>query len=784
MNQHFAAGMAALTMLILCGTVSLWGQSSVEQWNHPQFKHVSTVHGDLEPPNSGAQQTATLVADFDNSGVNGFIVAERTEAPSVVWYRRSGERWNRSVIEAEALRIEAGAAAYDLTGNGYLDLVLSGDGSSNDLWWWENPGPPYDPQTPWVRRHIKRSGANKHHDVIFGDFTGDGKTELIFWNQGGSRLYLAEIPEDPRNHPGEWKRHPIYSYSADGEMEPRGSYPGWRRTHEHEGLAAIDMNGDGTLNIVGGGRWFEHTGNHRFTEHIIDAGYTFVRVAAGQLVEGERPEVVAVAGDGVGPLMMYRWEEGVWKGEVLIEGLQDGHSLDIVDFNRDGHLDVFVAEMQLGENPRPRTWILLGDGQGGFTRTELLRGYGLHESRLADLTGNGKLDILAKPYRWEAPRIDLWINQGEVRRDPSLLPADRWERHLVDAELPHRAIFVTAADINGNGLKDIVTGGWWYENPGELGGEWKRHDIGAPLNNMAVVHDFTGNGRPDILGTRGAGAEWNAEFVWARNDGNGRFTILENIEPGQGDFLQGVAVARFQENGPLEVALSWHVAGVGVQMLTVPPDPSRETWTWRRITYHSEDEDLSVADINADGRPDLYLGTSWLENPGNSVDMWRHHVIGEVTEGDADRNRVLDFTGNGRPDAVVGLENGRDLLLFASPEKPLDDRGRTVRWERTVFASAAGGGFSMDAADLTGNGYPDVVLGEHRGRPVNRVIIYENLDGARAWVPHVIDAGDRDEIDHHDGTILADLDGDGDLDIISIGWYNPKLWVYENKAVP
>ncbi len=30
----------------------------------------------------------------------------------------------------------------------------------------------------------------------------------------------------------------------------------------------------------------------------------------------------------------------------------------------------------------------------------------------------------------------------------------------------------------------------------------------------------------------------------------------------------------------------------------------------------------------------------------------------------------------------------------------------------------------------------------------------------------------------------VDLDGDGDLDLISVGWYNPKIWFYENKAIP
>ena len=87
----------------------------------------------------------------------------------------------------------------------------------------------------------------------------------------------------------------------------------------------------------------------------------------------------------------------------------------------------------------------------------------------------------------------------------------------------------------------------------------------------------------------------------------------------------------------------------------------------------------------------------------------------------------------------------------------------------------------MDAADLDLDGDVDVVLGEHRGKP-NRVLIYENRRRGDAWRVHVIDAGDPKTIDHHDGTQIVDLDGDGDLDLISVGWYNPKIWFYENKA--
>ncbi len=47
---------------------------------------------------------------------------------------------------------------------------------------------------------------------------------------------------------------------------------------------------------------------------------------------------------------------------------------------------------------------------------------------------------------------------------------------------------------------------------------------------------------------------------------------------------------------------------------------------------------------------------------------------------------------------------------------------------------------------------------------------------------HVVDAG-APGLDHHDGTILADLDGDGDLDIASVGWEPVSLVIYENLAL-
>jgi len=401
----------------------LWRNEQVSAESH-QWKHLSSANGVIEVPNTGNQQTASLVADVDQDGAMDFFISERTAAPALTLFRYNQGGWDRYIVEDEPLRIEAGSASYDIDGDGDLDIVFAGESRSNEVWWWENPYPNLDPVKPWNRYTIKKSGANKHHDQLFGDFNGDGKVELVFWNQGGHQLISAEIPDNPKDAE-EWPMQVVYQYSIDSEMEPAvglNGYPGWQSVNEHEGLDAVDMDGDGVMDIVGGGRWFKyHDGS--YIENIIDASYTFSRSVAAQFIEGGRPEVLLVVGDGVGPLYMYEWHEwennkqgtGSWKKTLLLERLDNGHTLETVDFNKDGHMDIFSAEMRFGEgNPGAKVRILLGDGEGGFQEMIIAQGFGVHEGKIADLDGDGDLDILGKPYTWKAPLLNIWINEGPL----------------------------------------------------------------------------------------------------------------------------------------------------------------------------------------------------------------------------------------------------------------------------------------------------------------------------------------------------------------------------------
>jgi len=403
--------------------VHLWRNDDINQSTR-KWRLISSADGQIGVPNSGNQQTSSLVVDIDKDGDMDFFISERTQAPSLTMFRYAKGSWERYIVDAGKLRIEAGAATYDIDNDGDMDIVFGGESQSNEVWWWENPYPKFDPNKPWNRYTIKKSGATKHHDQMFGDVTGDGVPELIFWNQGDNCLIKADIPNNPKAV-REWPMTKIYIYNTDSEMEPAvgmNGYPGWQSVNEHEGLVITDMDGDGINDIVGGGRWFKYKDN-KFIENIIDASFTFSRSAVGQFIKGGRPEVILMVGDGLGPLNLYEWHEwsgnkqgtGTWAKTTLFNDVDNGHTLDVVDFNGDGNDDIFMAEMRFGDgNPDAKVRILLGDGAGHFTEMIIAEGYGVHEGKIADLDGDGDLDILGKPYTWHAPLLNIWLNDGPV----------------------------------------------------------------------------------------------------------------------------------------------------------------------------------------------------------------------------------------------------------------------------------------------------------------------------------------------------------------------------------
>jgi hypothetical protein len=170
---------------------------------------------------------------------------------------------------------------------------------------------------------------------------------------------------------------------------------------------------------------------------------------------------------------------------------------------------------------------------------------------------------------------------------------------------------------------------------------------------------------------------------------------------------------------------------------------------------------------------------AWWKNPGDKTVNWKLNQVGTTENYTADRVAVADMNNNGRADILVTEESWQtddpvaQLFLFSQGGL----RSQPLWTRKSILVS--GSLNSLDIADIDHDGDPDVVTGEHKGKE-KRVFILEN-DNKANFTTHVIDHSNKES---HLGTLLFDMDGDGDLDILSIAWNNYRfLHLWRNDAI-
>jgi len=377
----------------------------------------------------------------------------------------------------------------------------------------------------------------------------------------------------------------------------------------------------------------------------------------------------------------------------------------------------------------------------------------------------------------------------------------RWPRHTIDNS-SRGADGVRLADVNGDGLLDVVTG--WEEggtvricrHPGSSNarGTWPAVTVGrAPDVEDAVFADLDGDGAPDVVSctegkTRTVFVHWAPHERARYFDANAWRT--ETL-PASTNLMQWMFALPMQIDG--RHGLDFFAGGKNdnaqLGWWEAPAQPRRlAEWKWHPLRRVGWLMSLVASDMDGDGDSDLVLsdrkgnrsGCFWLENPGtnaNLVQPWREHVIGGLGREmmflaltDLDRDGLQDVVAAAKP----------KVLLFL---RRLSRDGQ--RWDTHTIALPAntGNAKAVNAGDIDGDGKTDLVFtceGATGGRSGVMWLSFRASPRERDWQPHEISGSDGVK---HDLVELLDLDGDGDLDVLTceetknlgVFWYeNPR----------
>jgi len=191
---------------------------------------------------------------------------------------------------------------------------------------------------------------------------------------------------------------------------------------------------------------------------------------------------------------------------------------------------------------------------------------------------------------------------------------------------------------------------------------------------------------------------------------------------------------------------------------------------------------LVVADIDGDGDSDLFSAGRRAVPNGLGVESWSFSLVENLGGGGFGPPRLV-ATSSERVEDVVLLDldgdGVLDLVTTVSSEGALPDR---VDWQRGVggarfvsraLIAAVPEVGSVRGGDVDGDGDLDLVVQSTFGAAV----IVRN-DGSGVFTPgQMLAAGALDVV----APTFADLDGDGDLDVYSAGSEGGTVW-FENQA--
>lgn len=593
-----------------------------------------------------------------------------------------------------------------------------------------------------------------------------------------------------------------------------------------DSVVTADLDGDGDRDILsasyqaGEVDWYENDGFQVYSAHRIDAltGHGIYAVAAADL-DGDGDVDVLIAPDQSEISWYENDGDQHFTRHTISTNSLGGNNVIPVDFDGDGDLDVVSSSFDTGDV----SWFE-NDGAENFT-THLISATGgsAESAAVADIDGDGDLDVVASTYF--DSKIEWFENDGD----------QNFAVHQIDKATTNFTNFfksVVTADVDGDGDTDIAAVSFrdnkiiWYENDGhEVFTSHLIPNTGDGPVSLSIG-DLDGDGDQDFL----AAASRNHQIAWYKNDGQQNFrefiistttlqptSVLATDLNGEGDLDILAASGGDNQIVWFENMLADFGDAPVPYPTTIDEDGARHRAAGPTLGFSRNVELDGVHSPNAEGEG----GTTDESLFYNSIRIGalRQSIIVNVENAPAGAklDAWIDFDGDGTWGGPgeqiansVAVVNGENTILFDVPstaksvttyarlrvstagnlgpkgfanDGEVEDHPITLTRpaaslgefsEPHTISDVAAGADSVTGADLDGDGDLDVLSASSLD---DTIAWYEN-NGSENFNRHVISSTS-------DGAAFvatADVDGDGDLDVLTASTNDDTLAWYENDG--